>query len=322
MNTFCKVEKDLLLNNFYTNRELISKDALAVMVCLGVNSIGIAPDGECENVFLSYGYLDYLMFKGKKVTTSEKQMIKNGFQELVNLGKIVIIKKIGISDFICDISNILKNKSNNFVKITYDEFYKIFSIRTEVNNTSLLRYYACLLGTFKEYKGKPYSYKIGTERQETLAILCRISVQSLVKYNEILKLNKLIYISKRKKYNNSNVKTGRLYNQLSNVYSKYDKGEEYCKQFMDDNNFVKIKKEFIDISNEMRSLSQKYNYFARVYKDKQCEDLDRVQAAYEAGKQWNEYTKQDFEQSIQDGKKVDEPKYKDLSIFEQYDLTI
>ena len=322
MNTFCKIEKDLLFEDFYSNECFISKDALAVMVCLGVNSIGIDVDGECEEVFLSYNYLEYLMFGKKEITLSNRQMIRNGFQELINLGKIVIIKNFSVSDFVCDVSNIVKNKSNNFIKITYDEFYKIFNIKENVSNASLLRYYACLLGTFKEYKEKPYSYKIGTEKQETLAALCRLSTQSLVKYNEILKSNKLIYISKRKKYNNSNVKTGRLYNQLSNVYSKYDKGEEYCNQFMKDNSFVKIKKEFINISNEMRSLSQTYNYFARVYKDEPCQDLEKVKRAYNAAVQWNEYAKQDFDQSVKDGKKVEEPKYKDLSIFDQYDLTI
>ena len=44
--------------------------------------------------------------------------------------------------------------------------------------------------------------------------------------------------------------------------------------------------------------------------------------AYNAAKQWNEYAKQDYENAILDGKKVEEPEYKDISIFDKYDLTV
>ena len=55
---------------------------------------------------------------------------------------------------------------------------------------------------------------------------------------------------------------------------------------------------------------------------KTCEDIEKVMRAYNAAKQWNEYAKQDYENAIENGKHPDEPEYKDLSIFDKYDLTV
>lgn len=320
MNMFCKVEKELLLFDYYNDisegNYYISKDALAVMVCIGVNSHGN------ETMFISYNYLEYLMFKEYKRYDTQCKIIKNGFNELVNVGKIKIIHDLGKGEYVCDISGIVNNKSNNFIKITYDEFHKIMNIDTTIDQTRLLRYYACLLATFKEYKGKDYSFKIGIERQENIALMNLMGLPTVLKYNEVLKKNKIIYICKRKRYNESNVKSGKLYNQLSNVYSRYEDGEKYCSEFMDDNDFRKMNDKFINITNEMRSLSQKYNYFKRTYENTICEDIEKVMCAYNAAKQWNEYAKQDYENAIENGKHPDEPEYKDLSIFDKYDLTV
>ena len=72
MNTFCKVEKELLLFDYYNDisegNYYISKDALAVMVCIGINSHGN------ETMFISYNYLEYLMFKEYK--RYDMQLIK------------------------------------------------------------------------------------------------------------------------------------------------------------------------------------------------------------------------------------------------------
>ena len=112
-----------------------------------------------------------------------------------------------------------------------------------------------------------------------------------------------------------------LYNAMSNVYGRYE-DKELCEEYLKESGFEKKDNVYVNTVNEMRSLSQKYNYFTRTYKDEPCQDLEKVRRAYDAAVQWNEYAKQDFEQSVKDGKKVEEPKYKDLSIFDQYDLTI
>ena len=106
------------------------------------------------------------------------------------------------------------------------------------------------------------------------------------------------------------------------MYCRYS-DKDICEKYIKENTkTIKNNNKYINITNEMRSLSQKYNYFKRTYADSICEDIDKVKKAYNAAKQWNEYAKQNYENAILDGKKVEEPEYKDLSIFDKYDLTV
>ena len=101
-----------------------------------------------------------------------------------------------------------------------------------------------------------------------------------------------------------------------------DTDRKLCEEYLTEKGFVKKEKSYVNITNEMRSLSQRYNYFKRTYENTICEDIEKVIRAYDAAKQWNEYAKQYYENAILDGKKVEEPEYKDISIFDKYDLTV
>lgn len=310
MNSKILINKDYLLENE------LSSEALLVFIELKIKY-------RKPEIYFNSTLLSIYAF-GEDFTDKQRNIIVKGFNELVDSDIIKINKNIRNEIFICDISEVLKIEKHQFyLSIYMEEFSKIINLNDNVNVCRVLKYFLNLIGTFdaREKTDVKYRHKIGSSSQKTLSNLCKIDVATMIKYNKILEKNKIIHITKRKAAVVNQVQSGRIFKQVSNVYSRYE-DKKLCEEYIKEQGFIKNDKVFVNVVNEMRSLSQKYNYFARVYKEKQCEDLDKVQAAYEAGKQWNEYAKQDFEQSVKDGKKVDEPKYKDLSIFDQYGLTI
>lgn len=310
VSKFCsfKYEQFVIGNKSFTNEELL------VYGGIGLNFLGNT------NVLLTYNHIKNIIF-GKQESKAKMRIVKDGFNGLVKRGYIKILDQYTNSEFVCDVSNISHINKDRFFMVTYEEFYKIVSDCGNVNSGALLRYYLCCLSTFEKNKITMYDYKFGYKSQMFLSNLCGSNLPTIKKYNDLLMNAKVIYVVRRKQSVYKEINNGNIYKSDTNAYCRYedkDKCIEYIKS-----GCIQIKKdEYISVSNEMRSLSQKYNYFARTYKNKRCENMDKVEDAYEAAVQWNEYAKQDYEKAIEDGKNPKEPKYKDLSIFDQYDLTV
>lgn len=273
-----------------------------------------------ENVFLSYNHLKAVIF-GKNAGKSKMDILKKGFNGLVEKGFIKIIDQYNDNEFVCDVSNISNIRKEKFFIIKHDEFDKIISCCGKINAGNVLRYYLCCISTFENNKITDYNYKFGYKSQLYLSALCGSNLPTIKRYNDLLEKNSIMYIARRKKSVFKNIESGNLYKSDTNVYCRYE-DKDKCIEYIRLGCVQTKKDEFINVSNEMRSLSQKYNYFKRTYGDSICEDIDKVKSAYEAAKQWNEYAKEDFEKAIENGKHPDKPKYKDLSIFDKYDLTV
>lgn len=310
MSTTYLIDKEFLLNN------QISDEAL--MVLIGIRTKFTKP----VDLYVSYALLEGVIYGYKNTDRSKREAIIAGFNELVSEGLIKIICTMKNDVMVCDISKVCELiPSHYYINISKDEFQKIINLKEGVYNYKLLRYFVDLIGTFDGSKTMhpDYRFKIGHMSQSVLCSICRVNSNTLNKYNDILERNQLIYIARRKS-SVVGVKSGSIYKQMPNVYSRYEHKEE-CDKYIKENGFKQKGDKFINTTNEMRSLSQKYNYFKRTYADKMCEDLDKVQAAYAAAKLWNRYAKEDYNAKVEAGESPVEPKYKDLSIFEKYGLT-
>lgn len=293
----------------------LSGEALAVMIAIKMKN-------QKKEAALSCGLLEYYIFGYSDTNRNKRDSVVKGFNELLNKDVIMLQGKLKDNVMICDISKILDTKKDRFyTSISKEEFNTIINTNEDVNNYALLKFFLRIVGTFdssKNMKSK-YKFKIGTVPQTLLSSICQISISTLIKYNNVLIKNNIMYVVNRKTLKLS-CNTGKLYNAMSNIYSRYE-DRDLCEKYLVDNGFYKKDKAYVNISNEMRSLSQTYNYFQRKYKDKICEDIDKVNKAYSAAKLWNQYTKEDYERKIENGEHPSKPKYKDLSIFEQYGLT-
>ena len=305
-----------LIDKSFIEEYDLSGEALAVAICIKM---------KCQNkeAALSAGLLEYYIFGYKNSNKKRRDLIVDGFNELINKDILTIKGKLKDHVIVCDVSKIITVKKENFyISISKDEFFTIINLDECKKNYDLLKFFMNVVGTFESCKNMKdkYKFKIGTMSQTYLSSVCNVSIPTLIKYNKILTENNIMYIVNRKAYKLS-CNTGKLYSAMSNVYSRY-KDRKLCEEYLTEKGFVKKEKSYINITNEMRSLSQKYNYFKRTYENTICEDIEKVMRAYNAAKQWNEYAKQDYENAIENGKKVEEPEYKDLSIFDKYDLTV
>lgn len=305
-----------LIDKDFINEYDLSGEALMVLICIKIKYRN-------NEAAFSCGLLEYYIYGYENTDESKKDAVAKGLSELITKDVIKVKSKMRNSVVVCDISNIMDlSKDKFYTSITKSEFTTIINLKEGSKRYDILKFFLQIIGTIdcsKSTKDK-YRFSIGHLSQNSLSSILNISVPTLIKYNRILVNNKLLYIINRKTLKRSE-NTGMLYNAMSNVYGRYE-DKELCEEYLKESGFEKKDNVYVNTINEMRSLSQKYNYFKRTYENTVCEDIEKVMRAYNAAKQWNEYAKQDYENAILDGKKVDEPEYKDLSIFDKYDLTV
>lgn len=309
MSVYTTINKDLVCKE----KEMLSSAGLFSYLAIGLNSQGK------DQVYMSDAYLNWLLFGTIKDHKLSK-IIRNGTNELIERGYIQLIEKNKNKEYIYDISKIIEKKDGAFIQININEMQKILNINSNVDVVELLRYYVACICTFDSNKNHSYNYKFGDKSQKYLSMMTNINATTINKYNKILEDNRLLYIVRRKFSNYKKRQYGSLHSQCTNIYCKYD-DKDLCETYVKQQGFAKTTKQYTNRVDEMRSLSQKYNYFKRTYADKICEDFDKVQGAYNAAKLWNQYAKEDYEAKIENGEFPTLPEYKDLSIFEKYDLT-
>lgn len=305
------VDKDLL---YY---EGVSANALGVLVGIGFNCFSR------KEIFISYAMLEYTMFGHEEATRSQRESIISGFQELVEREIITVIRKTRDNGFLCDVSKLYSYDQHiHYSSVTFDEYQKILQLDENVPNFKLLKYFVELMGTLNASRSidSKFRFKIGDRDTRCIASLSGISRTTLFKYNEILKKHHLLYITQRKARVNKKVESGELYNQATNAYSRY-KDRKECEEYLLATGNIKKERQYVNYTNSMRSFAQQYNSFVKHYKDYPCEDMEKVNRAYEAAISWNEYAKEVYESKLEIGLSVPEPQYKDLSIFDQYDLS-
>ena len=154
--------------------------------------------------------------------------------------------------------------------------------------------------------------------QSYLRDVAGISIPTMNKYNNILVKNKVLFIAKsaeNEEYYDENGNHRII--KFRNVYSRYE-DKELAIKYANTYSAVNFNSKINNQVNESRKYVQMYNAMlkGKIY------DHDTVVDIYQAIKTWNEDKKDKYEQQITEGYEPEEPKYKDLSIFDKYDLTV
>ena len=156
-----------------------------------------------------------------------------------------------------------------------------------------------------------YRFKVGYMPRTHLSTTVGIDIGTIDKYNKILEDNHLIYITNRKCYDSAN----QTAIWQTNVYSRYQDAE-LCEQYARENSDIAGTKTRKQQVNDSRKYVQMYN---AMLKGKEY-DKDTAVAIYAAMKNWNEEKLRKYNEQLDLGYCPPEPQYKDLSIFDKYQL--
>ena len=301
-------EKMLIDKNKCYDRDM--RDESFIVYCILRSSVY-----QRDNIYhRSIAYFGYELYE-RVITKTEESLIHKGLKKLIDKNIVSVVSRLTDTEYILDVTNI-NNTSKFFVNINVSDVRKIMNINTKVNKFTLLRYYIILLSTFKIDKSKD-SGKIGYMSQSYIKDLSGISIPTMNKYNNILEENKMIYIAKstdHEEYYDS--KGNHRITKFKNVYSRYedrDIADSYVNTYSTCNFSTKLDMKV----NESRKYVQMYN---AILKGK-LYDKDTIEKIYDGIVAWNENKRSKYEEQMHQGFNPDEPKYKDLSVFEQYGLT-
>lgn len=256
-----KVLKNLFIVKRIINDKTLSDEAFVVWC--GLRNIMVFES--ITEYFVSYNLIADLLFR-RVPTRSEVTMIKKGLGELIEKEYIIVIYKYNSTDFRANLSKLYFNHDEYFANLTDDEMRKIMNIPTSKTSTNckLLRYFSCMIGTFNfgntieiEYRGK-----IGGMSLDTFPEMLDITKPTISEYNNILEVNKLLFVIRHKDFlQGTNAKGQSVLREIPNTYSRYcDK--ELAIKFAEEKHGYKYYKHMKDIktqkSNEKRRLAQKY----------------------------------------------------------------
>lgn len=302
MDNFILVSKDTI------NEHDISNDALCVYAAIYSMSY------KQKELFISCTQIERILFK-RPGSEKERKGIINGIKELSYFGYIKFIQKYKDNSWYCDVSSIsIIENGKYYMSITIDELQKIMNLGTIRYN--ILRYFLILTGTFNISMTNDNKYILSSFPINYLSVISGLSTITINKYNKILKDNKIIYISRRRTLRNPNKgQTGFLVKWECNVYSRYE-NKDMCEKYVSLNGAVSESDQKKRELDESRRYIQLYNSMVagKEY------DLDLIKEIYEYIKDWNKRKLEKYEEDIANGKKVQDPKIKDLSIFYKYGL--
>ena len=255
------LEKKMIENKEITN------DGLAVYVALRK-----LMNKEEKEYYISYNLLGYALYNNTTYTQRFISHIKDGIQNLIDLG--LIIKKFDTNsswEYILDLSKLYfdvdgnQNNDNFFIIIDLDEVHKIMS--SKLDKFNLLRCFIVTVGTFNNnvfsyLDGSPHSSRktpIGFMKQEYIGELCGLHQNKYGKYaNELVKLN-LLYIKNNADY----YLYENIPKKINNIYSRpIDKewADKYAEYYANTKNSIKCNKKLkTSNGNKKRSIIMKYN---------------------------------------------------------------
>ena len=257
--------------------------------------------------YINLNLVAFVLTNKKSFTRNFLVSLKNGINELTNLGIVILNGLISQDEYIIDLSPIYFKTSKvsegeeqiYYSMITLDEIQKCINGRTTFK-FKLLRYFTYLIGTFRG--------DVGFQSIEDMADDLQYDIDTIMKSNETLEKLKLIYIHKADDYIVcSDESHDKAIWSINNTYGRYgDKNKivEAGKQFAIDYGFKhKIDQKQIakKMSNKTKSYVMKYNQFCKghIYDDVILKEIYMALIEY--------------------NKKYDYKK-KDLSMFKDYDF--
>lgn len=214
------MKKKILVDQSIINNINLSSEAICVYIA--IMAFSIPKDDE---IFVNNTKLEYYLF-GNKMGRNEHLAMTKGLKDLANNGYISIVQKMNSTDTIYNYENINHREIKQYFYVDREDIRSIMNLDTNLNKYKILKYYACLLGTFyKNRNEKDLSRaKIGFQPQINLSLISGISISTINEYNKLLEKEKIIYILKT--INNNTAKRKIIYSR----YEDKDFCINYCKE--------------------------------------------------------------------------------------------
>lgn len=257
----------------------------------------------------------YLM--QRPANRSEMSSIKSGFIELKDKGYVREVESYGTNDFVVDLTALYYESGDEFFSdLTDEEMRKIMNIKGRHDKYKLLRYFACMVGSFNRGISVPSDLKgkIGGMSLDYFATTLGFSKPTIVSFNRILEENKLLFVVRHKDFIQHKEESGQSsLREFPNTYGRYKDKKlvkyfaetEHGYKYFEEKNGIKVKQ-----ANENRSLAQKYNAMCN---GKEY-DGDTLKKIFAWADKKNELLKKEWEQAVNDGDNPPEPEYIDTDV--------
>ena len=266
---------------------------------------------DMKKYFVSYNMIAYYLMQ-RPANRSEMSSIKSGFIELKDKGYVREVESYGTNDFVADLTALYFEQGKEyFSDMTDEEMHKIMGIKGRHDKCKLLRFFACMVGSFNRGNSVPdhLKGKIGGMPLEHFVTTLGYSKPTIVSFNRILEENKLLFIIRHKDFVQYRDETGQSsLREFPNTYGRYKDKKlvkyfaetEHGYKYFEEKNCIKVKQ-----ANENRSLAQKYNALCN---GKEY-DGDTLKKIFVWADKKNELLKKEWEQAVEDGYDPPEPEY-------------
>lgn len=279
---------------------------------------------DVKEYFVSYNMMAYYLMQ-HPANRSELSSIKSGFTELKDKGYVREIESYGTNDFVVDLTALYYESGDEFFSdLTDKEMHKIMDIKGRHDKYKLLRYFACMVGSFNRGISVPSDLKgkIGGMALDYFVSTLGFSKPTIVSFNRILEENKLLFVVRHKDFIQYKDGSGQSsLREFPNTYGRYKDKKlvkyfaetEHGYKYFEEKNGIKVKQ-----ANENRSLAQKYNALCNG-KEYDGETLKKI-FAWADNK--NELLKKEWEQAVEDGYNSPEPEYVSTDVITEnwYDM--
>lgn len=229
---------DIYLSKKIINDLKLSNDIIGAYIAL--RKIQYSMDK--TKYYVTINMLLYEMFGNCNYNRSDYKHIADGLTGLIENKLVIVVDKVSNSEYIVDISALVidrkKNKDDSFTIITEEELYFIMNYLSEngkrgIDRLAFIRYFINFVGSINFNQGI-YTDATGTQKtnfvgymsQEYLYKLSGISKNTLIKFNEILESNHIIYVYHHKK--NKQMEDD-SYRAVTNHYGRYKDKEDIMK---------------------------------------------------------------------------------------------
>lgn len=229
---------DIYLSKKIINDLKLSNDIIGAYIAL--RKIQYSMDK--TKYYVTINMLLYEMFGNCNYNRSDYKHISDGLTGLIENKLVIVVDKVSNSEYIVDLSALVidrkKNKDDSFTIITEEELYFIMNYLSEsgkrgIDRLAFIRYFINLVGSINFNQGI-YTDATGTQKtnfvgymsQEYLYKLSGISKNTLIKFNEILESNHIIYVYHHKK--NKQMEDD-SYRAVTNHYGRFKDKEDIMK---------------------------------------------------------------------------------------------
>ncbi len=229
---------DIYLSKTIVSDLKLSNDAIGAYVALKKIHYSL----EKSNYYISINMMLYELFGNNNYNRVDYKHIADGIIELFNNKLVPITYEITTAEWVVDLSGLVidtkRNEDDHFTSIREEELYFIMNYASDsgkrgIDRLSMLRYFINFIGSINynqgiyiDATGRQKTNFVGYMSQEYLYKLSGISKNTLIKFNEILEGNSIIYVYHHKK--NKKEDDG-SYRAVTNHYGRYEDKEDIYK---------------------------------------------------------------------------------------------